>query len=235
MVAHPSSQSCFPFAALAAPDEQAAIARTEVTIIVAALDGGSTFLAVDGLAGHRGNSGRHVARKCNAPVTAALGHGSALPGGFPSPGGSGSGGFASAVPLGSTGAALSAFALVLAFALALALALITRMSRIVQTRSNALLRSFSLMALRLSGCGVSLTEGVPGAHLTIGRKPRITLGIPGSGLSWTETMEHGRRAPHGAQSASQAAPTPRPGWQVALIVIALLGVLMIILGGGGHP
>jgi hypothetical protein len=86
--------------------------------------------------------------------------------------------------------------------------------------------------INLSKSGVSLTEGVPGAHVTIGRRPRITLSIPGSGISWTETMEHGRRA---SSPAPQAAPQARPGWQVALIVVALLGVLMIILGGGGHP
>jgi hypothetical protein len=85
--------------------------------------------------------------------------------------------------------------------------------------------------INVSKSGVSLSQGVRGAHVTIGRTPRITLGIPGSGLSWTETMEHGHRASHGAP---QAAPQARPGWQVALIVVALLGVLMIILGGGGH-
>jgi Protein of unknown function (DUF4236) len=78
--------------------------------------------------------------------------------------------------------------------------------------------------------GVSLTEGVRGAHITIGRTPRITLGIPGSGISWTETMEHGRRAPQGAPQPAQ----PRSGWVAALIVIGLLALLAIV-GGGGHP
>ncbi len=81
--------------------------------------------------------------------------------------------------------------------------------------------------INLSKSGVSLTEGVPGAHITIGRTPRITLGIPGSGISWTETMERGRRAPVGAPQPSQ----PRSGWTVALIVIGLLVVPAII---GGH-
>lgn len=85
--------------------------------------------------------------------------------------------------------------------------------------------------INLSKSGVSLTEGVPGAHLTLGKTPRITLGVPGTGLSWTETMEHGHRAAHGAPQTVQ----PRSGWQVALIVIGLLVLLAIILGGGGHP
>lgn len=88
--------------------------------------------------------------------------------------------------------------------------------------------------INVSKSGVSLTEGVRGAHGTIGRTPRVTLGIPGSGLSWTETMEHGHRSSVGPHRAPQASPA-RPGWQVALIVVALLGALMIILGGGGHP
>ena len=82
--------------------------------------------------------------------------------------------------------------------------------------------------INVSKSGVSLTGGAPGAHVTLGKTPRITLGIPGSGLSWTETMEHGHRASHGAQQAVQ----PRSGWQIAFIVIALLGLLAIIAGGG---
>ena len=84
--------------------------------------------------------------------------------------------------------------------------------------------------INISKSGVSLTEGVRGAHITIGRTPRITLGIPGSGISWTETMEHGHRAPHAAPQAAQ----PRSGWQVALIVIGLL-VLLAIIASGSHP
>ena len=76
--------------------------------------------------------------------------------------------------------------------------------------------------------GVSLTEGVRGAHITIGRTPRITLGIPGSGISWTETMELGRHAPQGASRPVQ----PRSGWVVALIVIGLLVLLAVISAGG---
>jgi hypothetical protein len=83
--------------------------------------------------------------------------------------------------------------------------------------------STPLGRINISKSGVSLTKGVRGAHVTIGRTPRVTLGIPGSGLSWTESMEHGHRASHahqvanvsrkvcqtGAPQASQA----RPGWQ----------------------
>ena len=62
-----------------------------------------------------------------------------------------------------------------------------------------------------------------------GDTPRVTVGIPGSGISWTETMELGRRATPTAQPSQ-----PRSGWRIALIVIGLL-VLLAIVGGGGHP
>ena len=84
--------------------------------------------------------------------------------------------------------------------------------------------------VNFSKSGVSPTDGVPGAHLTIGRAPRITLGIPGSGISWTETMEHGRRDP---QSGAPQPVQSRSGWAVALIVIGLL--VLLAIGGGGHP
>jgi hypothetical protein len=51
--------------------------------------------------------------------------------------------------------------------------------------------STPLGRINFSKSGVSLTEGVPGAQLTIGRKSRITFGIPGSGISWTERLGRG--------------------------------------------
>lgn len=79
--------------------------------------------------------------------------------------------------------------------------------------------------VNLSKSGVSLTEGVKGAHLTLGRTPRITLGIPGSGLSWTQTFGRGRRAP---SSVSQAAFMPR--W----VVLTIIGLLVALAIFGGH-
>jgi hypothetical protein len=72
--------------------------------------------------------------------------------------------------------------------------------------------------------------GVRGAHITVGRTTRVTLGIPGSGISWTETMEHGRRAPQGAPQPVQ----PRSGLGILGWVAFLIFVLVAIIGGGGH-
>ena len=55
--------------------------------------------------------------------------------------------------------------------------------------------------VNFSKSGVSLTEGVPGAHLTLGRVPRITIGLPGSGVSYTTTMPHGRGRSAGGLAA----------------------------------
>jgi hypothetical protein len=82
--------------------------------------------------------------------------------------------------------------------------------------------------VNISKSGVSLSEGVRGFHVTIGRTPRVTLGLPGSGISWTQTFGSRRRAPSGARQVAQ----PRPGWQVAIIIIALVGLLLVISVGG---
>jgi hypothetical protein len=42
--------------------------------------------------------------------------------------------------------------------------------------------------LNLSRSGVSLTAGVPGLRLTLGRNPAVNVGIPGSGLSYRESL-----------------------------------------------
>jgi Protein of unknown function (DUF4236) len=68
--------------------------------------------------------------------------------------------------------------------------------------------------INISKRSVSLSEGVRGAHVTIGKTPRITLGLPGSGLSWTQTFRsHARRA---ASSARQ--PFFLPRWLVLAIL-----------------
>jgi Protein of unknown function (DUF4236) len=87
------------------------------------------------------------------------------------------------------------------------------------------------LRVNLSKSGVSLSAGVRGARITVGRTPRITLGIPGSGISWTETMEHGRRAP---QRGAPQPVQPRSGLAILGWVMFLLFVL-IAIGSGGHP
>lgn len=69
--------------------------------------------------------------------------------------------------------------------------------------------------INISKSGISLSEGFRGAHVTFGQTPRLTLGIPGSGLSWTQTLPRRRRA------APTGAPQFMPRWLVLAIIIAL--------------
>ena len=58
--------------------------------------------------------------------------------------------------------------------------------------------------VNLSKSGVSLTEGVPGAHVTIGRRGvRASLGLVGTGFGWFTTIPWTRRR-RGSQSRGAA-------------------------------
>lgn len=46
--------------------------------------------------------------------------------------------------------------------------------------------------LNLGKRGVSLSAGVRGAHVTVGRQSRVTVGAPGTGLSVTQTIGSSR-------------------------------------------
>jgi hypothetical protein len=81
--------------------------------------------------------------------------------------------------------------------------------------------------INLSKSGASLSVGERGAHLTLGKTPRVTVGLPGSGLSYTQTLPRGR-----SRSA---------GGVLAFVVQALalmlgaaigLGILAMIVSGG---
>ena len=69
------------------------------------------------------------------------------------------------------------------------------------------LRLLPGVRLNLSGSGVSASFGRRGAWFTVGpRGTRATIGIPGSGLSYT-TSSPWRRPPHARPQAPVAAPT----------------------------
>ena len=59
----------------------------------------------------------------------------------------------------------------------------------------------SFARINLSKSGASLSLGERGAHVTIGRTPRVTIGLPGSGLSYTTTMPRGRNQSAGGLAA----------------------------------
>ncbi len=74
--------------------------------------------------------------------------------------------------------------------------------------------------LNLSKSGVSTSIGRRGAHVTIGHgKVRETVGLPGTGLSYTQVEDARRERDHG--DASQA--VPRAGGS---LLRWLLGILL---------
>jgi len=107
------------------------------------------------------------------------------------------------------------------------------------------------VSLNFSKSGMSTSIGPRGAKITIGHgKVRQTVGIPGTGISYTETTpmhSSSEHAPHEHVSIADAAT--ESGWVVAgralwkvvygvtigLAVVAVglvLGFLSIALGGG---
>ena len=72
--------------------------------------------------------------------------------------------------------------------------------------------------VNISKSGASVSFGVRGAHITIGKTPRVTIGAPGTGLSWTQPLPTGSRQSH-----------VRPG-VVAFIVRVLAFMLGMAIG-----
>lgn len=79
--------------------------------------------------------------------------------------------------------------------------------------------------LNLSRSGISTSVGVRGAHVTVGHgRMRETVGLPGSGLSYTQSrsLEHRDEAPE--------ARRPRRWPRILLITFLVLFVLPIVIG-----
>lgn len=49
--------------------------------------------------------------------------------------------------------------------------------------------------VNVSKTGASLSVGKPGATLNLGRRSRVTVGLPGSGLSYTQPLKGGASEP----------------------------------------
>jgi hypothetical protein len=76
------------------------------------------------------------------------------------------------------------------------------------------------LRLNISRSGISTSVGRRGLWVTYGRgRLRTTVGLPGSGLSYTSTSE----------ASGAAAPRPSgtvPSWMWWLLVLLLIGVLV---------
>lgn len=69
--------------------------------------------------------------------------------------------------------------------------------------------------LNLSKGGTSWSFGRPGARITFGKRPSATVGIPGSGMSYTQPLE----------GADRGAPVGRGAVLLALLIVFLFIIL----------
>lgn len=79
--------------------------------------------------------------------------------------------------------------------------------------------------LNLSRSGVSATVGVPGMRVTLGKRPALNVGLPGSGVSYRESLGS-------APAAPAAAPPGRSVhvhwlWILLVLVIAAWAILTL--------
>jgi len=85
-------------------------------------------------------------------------------------------------------------------------------------RFNRRISIFKGLRLNLSKSGPSVSVGGRGAWLTFGKKgTRATVGIPGTGMSWSEKID----------SPSPDSPTPR--FSLLGFILQLIGLVSILL------
>jgi len=96
-------------------------------------------------------------------------------------------------------------------------------------------RLFPGVRINLGKRSTSVSIGGRGAHVTLGgpRGTRTTVGLPGTGLSYTEVSK-----PHqAAQEAQEAAQEPVPqgsaarGWLWVLLAAAIVALIMVDIAG----
>jgi hypothetical protein len=88
--------------------------------------------------------------------------------------------------------------------------------------------------LNLSKSGVSTSVGTRGAWLTFGKRgTRATVGIPGTGISYTETLPRHQQETENQQAVHEAA-LPRVSsartWLILLVLLAIAGGISWVIG-----
>jgi len=91
-------------------------------------------------------------------------------------------------------------------------------------------RPFPGLRLNLSKSGVSTSIGTRGAWLTFGKRgTRATVGIPGTGISYTETLPpHQQHAKHqdGVQESAPSQSWSAGAWMILLVIVGGVGWLI---------
>jgi hypothetical protein len=91
------------------------------------------------------------------------------------------------------------------------------------------------LRLNLSKSGVSTSIGTRGAWLTFGKRgTRATVGIPGSGISYTETLPRHQQAQAQDQGVVQESAPPTASsartWYILLVLLAIAGGIGWLIG-----
>ena len=85
-------------------------------------------------------------------------------------------------------------------------------------RFNRRISIFKGLRLNLSKSGPSVSVGGRGAWLTFGKKgTRATVGIPGTGMSWSEKID------------SPSPDSPAPRFSLLGFILQLIGLVSILL------
>jgi len=84
---------------------------------------------------------------------------------------------------------------------------------------------FPGVSVNLSKSGVSASVGTRGAHVTVARgQVRETVGLPGTGLSYTQTQKIGGDA---ADSAPPPARRHKLRWVLLLLILFLAAIAAV--------
>jgi hypothetical protein len=94
------------------------------------------------------------------------------------------------------------------------------------------IRLFKGLTLNLSKSGTSWTVGGPGASVNFrGRKVTGTVGVPGTGISYMQTLSGGEQQPAQPRVEQRYVPSARRGrWLLAGITVLVLLFLLVWLG-----
>lgn len=83
--------------------------------------------------------------------------------------------------------------------------------------------------LNISRSGISTSVGIRGAHVTVGHgKVRETVGLPGTGISYTTMQGTHQEARHEAQPADVAEPLPKGrAWRGVLWLLLFVTIVAV--------
>ncbi len=94
-------------------------------------------------------------------------------------------------------------------------------------------RRFQLLPglrLNVSKSGASVSLGPRGAHLTLGRHSRVTVGLPGSGMSYTQALGHVHPSPPPVEHVCSLETGCNPAWVPVGRAAAFLGLALVVAG-----